>query len=290
MKKTAVAVAVAASALGMSQFAVADFVKDSKLSLDLRNYYFNQGNDAANATEGGQWAQGFMLNYKSGYTAGTVGFGVDLFGAAGYELADHGDDIAQLTAAGQDRLNKAGATVKARMGNTNAYVGALRPNTPVFVANDARLLPEMVEGVLVTNQDIQGLTLALGHVTKVSTRTSSNWVDLAPNVHDGEFSLFGADYKIMDGLTAQYYFGNLKDEYQQHFGGLKYSAGVGGGNLGGEVRLFSTKDETKAKGFKGGTNTLWSALVNYSVAGHTVGLGYQQASEDGSFRTVSNSA
>ena len=31
MKKTAVAVAVAVSALGMSQFAAADFVKDSKL-------------------------------------------------------------------------------------------------------------------------------------------------------------------------------------------------------------------------------------------------------------------
>src|SRR5690606_40440800 len=72
MKKTAVAVAVAASALGMSQFAVADFVKDSKLSLDLRNYYFAQETD--NAAEGGQWGQAFMLNYKSGFTEGAVGF------------------------------------------------------------------------------------------------------------------------------------------------------------------------------------------------------------------------
>src|SRR5690606_31390241 len=148
MKKTAVAVAVAVSALGMSQFAAADFVKDSKLSLDLRNYYFTQDDqNSATKTDMGQWAQGFMLNYKSGYTAGTVGFGVDLLGGAGYELAEHGDDTGQLISANQDRLNKAGATLKARVGNTNAYVGTLRPNTPVFVANDARLLPQLAEGV-----------------------------------------------------------------------------------------------------------------------------------------------
>src|SRR5690554_5641519 len=123
MKKTAVAVAVAASALGMSQFAVADFVKDSKLSLDMRNYYFAQETDGGN--EGGQWGQGFRLNFQSGFTAGAVGFGVDAFGAVGYKLADHGDQQTGMlfqrleTADGgfesADRLNKAGATLKARV-------------------------------------------------------------------------------------------------------------------------------------------------------------------------------
>src|SRR5690606_455378 len=176
MKKTAVAVAVAASALGMSQFAVADFVKDSKLSLDLRNYYINDEVDGG--AEGGQWAQGFMLNYQSGYTAGVVGFGVDAFGAVGYELADTGDGSAQLIAEGSGRLNKGSATLKARVGNTNVYAGGLRPVTPVYVTNDARLLPQMGEGVLVTNQDIQGLTLSAGHVTKVSLRNSNQWKNL----------------------------------------------------------------------------------------------------------------
>src|SRR5690606_14890207 len=138
MKKTAVAVAVAVSALGMSQFAAADFVKDSKLSLDLRNYYFNQETDGG--AEGGQWGQAFMLNYKSGFTEGAVGFGIDLFGAAAYKLADHGDvQTAQLFQNDgdevNDRLNKGGATLKARVGKTTAYAGALSPNTPVLVAN-----------------------------------------------------------------------------------------------------------------------------------------------------------
>ena len=290
MKKTAVAVAVAASALGMSQFAVADFVKDSKLSLDLRNYYYNQDTDGGKA--GGQWGQGFMLNYQSGFTAGTVGFGVDLFGAAGYQLADHGDNTGNngagnmLFQEGQDRLNKGGATLKARVGNTNAYAGALRPTVPVYVNNDARLLPQMVEGVLVTNQDVAGLTLVAGHMTKVSTRDSDQWTDLPDAGVNGEFSLLGADYKVMDGLTAQYYFGNVADTYQQHFAGLKYSANVAGGKLGADVRYFNTKDESAADE---GTNNLWSVMVDYSVSGHSLGLGYQKTSDEYKFRNLGSS-
>src|SRR5690606_711525 len=238
MKKTAVAVAVAVSALGMSQFAAADFVKDSKLSLDLRNYYFAQENDGnvspAKEVDGGQWGQGFRLTYQSGFTEGVVGFGVDMIGAAGYKLADHGDQQAgmlfqRLEAEdggfeSADRLSKAGATLKARAGKTTAYAGTLRPNTPVFVANDARLLPELVEGVLVTNQDVAGLTLTAGHLSKWSGRDEDRWADLNwakdEGGKGGEFSLFGADYKIVDGLTAQYYYAQHHDVYKQHFAGL----------------------------------------------------------------------
>src|SRR5690606_35104313 len=144
---------------------------------------------------------------------------------AGYRLADHGDKFGgPLFAGDNDRLNKAGATLKARVAGTTAYAGALRPTVPVYVNNDSRLLPQMVEGVLVTNQDIAGLTLAAGHVTKIMARDADAWTDLG----NTEFTLFGADYKVMDGLTAQYYYGNRHDTYQQHFAGLKYAANVGG--------------------------------------------------------------
>src|SRR5690606_1930622 len=154
-----------------------------------------------------------------------------------------------------------------------------------YVNNVARLLPQMVEGVLVTNQDIQGLTLSAGHVTKVSLRNSNEWKNLDDVTGvDGEFSLFGADYKVMDGLTAQYYFGNVADTYQQHFAGLKYSANVGGGKLGADFRYFNTKDEGADD-----ANNLWSVLVNYAMAGHTVGLGYQQSSDKGKFQNLGSS-
>ena len=33
-----------------------------------------------------EWAQGFMLNFESGYTDGTVGFGLDALGMLGIKL------------------------------------------------------------------------------------------------------------------------------------------------------------------------------------------------------------
>ena len=294
MKKTAVAVAVAASALGMSQFAAADFVKDSKLSLDLRNYYFAQDTDGG--AEGGQWGQAFMLNYKSGFTEGAVGVGVDLFGAAAYKLADHGDQQTAMlferysVDESADRLNKGGATLKARAGKTTGYLGALRPVTPVLVSNDARMLPQLFEGAMLTNQDVAGLTLTAAHLTKVSLRDEDQWIDNSDEF-GGEFSLLGADYKVMDGLTAQYYFGQLHNTYKQHFAGLKYSAAVGAGKLGADLRYFNTSEDGDGNGRANprNDNKLWSALVNYSIAGHTFGLGYQDLSGDTGFGQLSNS-
>ncbi|VVN80867.1 hypothetical protein PS710_01108 [Pseudomonas fluorescens] len=66
----------------------ADFISDSKAILGMRNFYFNNdnrdGTAAPSKTE--EWAQGFMLDFKSGCTDGTVGFGVDALGLMGVTL------------------------------------------------------------------------------------------------------------------------------------------------------------------------------------------------------------
>jgi hypothetical protein len=77
MKKTTLALAIAASTL--SQVASADFIGDSKATIDLRNLYFNSDNRESQNYSGQteEWGQGFILNFQSGFTEGTVGFGVD---------------------------------------------------------------------------------------------------------------------------------------------------------------------------------------------------------------------
>ena len=54
----------------------------------MRNFYFNNdnrdGTAAPSKTE--EWAQGFMMDFKSGYTDGTAGFGVDTLGLLGITL------------------------------------------------------------------------------------------------------------------------------------------------------------------------------------------------------------
>ncbi|NWD91889.1 OprD family outer membrane porin, partial [Pseudomonas sp. K5002] len=66
----------------------ADFIQDSKASLDLRNFYMNRDFRQANAPQNkaDEWAQGFVLRLESGYTEGVVGFGVDALGEMGLKL------------------------------------------------------------------------------------------------------------------------------------------------------------------------------------------------------------
>lgn len=97
MRKTSLALAVAASTLGLSQVAFADLVGDTKVSLEARNFYFNrdfrQGNSEVPAqpqSKQEEWAQGFILRMNSGFTEGTVGFGADAIGMFGFKLDSGG--------------------------------------------------------------------------------------------------------------------------------------------------------------------------------------------------------
>ncbi len=65
----------------------AGFLEDSKASLETRNFYMNRDfRDGPVQSKREEWAQGFILNLQSGYTQGTVGFGLDAMGMLGVKL------------------------------------------------------------------------------------------------------------------------------------------------------------------------------------------------------------
>ena len=73
--------------LSIGQACAAGFVDDSHADLQIRNYYFDR--NYVNATPQAaarEWAQGFILNVRSGYTEGPVGFGLDAQGLLGVRL------------------------------------------------------------------------------------------------------------------------------------------------------------------------------------------------------------
>src|SRR5690606_26167963 len=93
MLKTPIARGVALATLGatlaMPSMVQAAFIEDTKAGLELRNFYMNR--DFRHTPSGGknkadEWAQGFLLRIESGYTEGTVGFGVDALGLLGVKL------------------------------------------------------------------------------------------------------------------------------------------------------------------------------------------------------------
>jgi outer membrane porin, OprD family len=151
MKATLNVLSVLTGGLGiaLSPLASADFLSDSTANLNLRNFYFNNDNrdGAAAPSKTEEWGQAFILNYQSGFTDGTVGFGLDAVGMLGVTL-DSGTGrhvgssmIPTDDGRAADSWARGGATAKARFAKTELRYGYLRPNLPILVSNDGRLLP-----------------------------------------------------------------------------------------------------------------------------------------------------
>lgn len=303
---------------GASSAAHAEFIKDSKATLSLRNLYVNGDNrdGTADPSKSEEWAQGFMLNYQSGFTEGTVGFGVDLLGLTGVTLdtgsgrhqgggiiPDDGDSAA-------DTWSRFGATAKMRVAQSELKIGTLMPKLPILVANDGRLLPQTYQGGQITSKDFKDLTLTGGILNQVTGRASTDRTGMAvagSAESSSKFTYAGADYNVTKDLKAQYYFANLDDFYDQHFVGLVHVLPLSdNSSLTTDLRYFNTQSSGKngsasgrGEGYRIGgytknssgeiDNNTWSLFSTYALGGHAFTLGYQSVSEDSNFTQLNQS-
>lgn len=324
MKRTSLAAAVACAVLGSP--AHADFVEDSKATLNLRNMYYNRNlsHSDTRAGEASEWGQAFRLHYNSGFTDGTVGLGVDVFGQFAYRLdaggragkADTSRTPGQMFPLDDGRsaneFSRLGLTGKARIGKTDLHIGTLMPRIPVLISNDSRLLAQTFEGAQITSQEVEGLTLLAGQLRSTKTRASSNDIDMriggsSADAGSNKFYYAGADYAINEDLTAQYYYANLENYYKQHFLGLVHNWSLPVGSLKTDLRYFYSSSDGKnasasgrAQGYSSGgdwasgdrdmgevDNRVWSAQLSYNLGSHTFLGGYQQVSGNSDFPFLS---
>ncbi|MBC2690690.1 MULTISPECIES: OprD family porin [Pseudomonas] len=325
MNKSTLALAVAVGVVAQ-QAGAAGFIEDSKATLGLRNFYINTDNRDNNAKAAGaqskqeEWGQGFDLRFTSGYTQGTVGFGLDAIGLVGVKLdsgggtngataTSYGGTVFPSKSNGEavDNFSSLGLTAKAKISQTELKLGTLQPKLPVIVTNDGRLLPQTFQGGQITTNEIKDLTLVGGQIEHAKGRNSSNNEELsiagansptASGRDSNKFIYGGGDYKITKDLTAQYYYGNLDDFYKQHFLGLVHNWAIGPGVLKSDFRYFNSSDDGAnghdpayyttgdyGTGITKGKvdNNLFSGLLLYTVSGHTFGGGYQVSNGDSDF-------
>lgn len=297
------AIASALALVGVAPLSQAAFIEDSTATFETRNMYFNRdfhNEPGTTQSKREEWAQGFMLNLESGFTEGTVGFGVDALGMLGVKLDSgkgrtgtgllptHDDGHAA------DEYSKLGLTGKVRVSGTELKVGTLIPETPTLQPNDGRILPQTFEGALVTSREIKNLTFTGGRLEKAKDRNDTNKEDIALNNKNGRFlgsvegnhfDMAGVDYKLTDRITGSYHFAQLDDVYRQHFVGLLATQPFGPGTLGADVRLAFSGDQGQARGGKI-DNTSLSSLFSYALNGHKLSTGYQQMSGDSAFPYV----
>jgi hypothetical protein len=279
------------------------FIEDSTATLQARNYYFSRdfsdirGPEQSKAEE---WAQGFILNFKSGYTPGPVGFGLDAIGQLGIKL-DSGKgrvNTGLLPVQGDgeaaDEYSRLGVAAKLRLSKTELKVGELQPNLPVLVFSDIRLLPPTYQGASVTSNEIAGLTLQGGRLTSTSLRNEAGDDKMQAmlghkpqrQASSDAFNYAGGDYAFnanRSSLSAWY--AQLEDIYDQRFFGLKHSEPLGDWVLGANLGYYDASEDGK-KLIGEIDNQAFFSLLSAKRGGHTFFVGYQAIYGDSAFPRV----
>lgn len=280
------------------------FFEDAKASLSARNYYFSRDfSDIVGANQQSkaqEWAQGFILDFKSGYTPGTVGVGVDALGVLGIKLDSspdrantgllpvHGDGRAA------DEYSRLAPTFKARVSKTELRVGELQPNLPVLTFSDIRLLPPTYQGVSLSMSELDGLTVQAGHLSSSHLRNEGGdgkmnaMLGHVPQrqVESDAFNYAGGDYAFKSNQSsASLWYGQLEDVYAQGFVGFKHSKPIGDWVLSANLGYFTAREQGDALL---GTidNQAFFSLLTARRGGHSFHAGYQAMYGDSPFPRV----
>jgi len=268
------------------------FVDDSKLTLTLRNYYF--GSDRRNGRADQQdWTQGFLLDYQSGFTQGTVGLGVDAFGYLGVKLdggpGRRGTGNLPVHAGNElaDEYSRAGAAAKVRLGQTVVRYGQQLPTAPVFAISTSRLLPQSATGWSLLSTDLSGLTLEAGHFTSGTDQVSTNrdgdlWAGYARRRAD-HVDFAGGKYAPAKGVSLSLYAAQLADIWNQYYGNFNLVQPLSATqSMTFDANLYRTLD-TGAATAGPIDNTAYSLAAAYSQGPHTFTLGWQRIDGDTPF-------
>ncbi|UVK90882.1 OprD family porin [Pseudomonas sp. B21-051] len=287
-----------------AQVQASGFLVDTTAKIESRTVYFNRDfRDGHTSSDQGaskreESAQGFILNLQSGYTEGTVGFGIDALGMLGFQLDSSPDrsNSGLLPSSGENprgskgQYAKMGLTAKVKVSDTVLKYGALLPDLPLLKYNDGRLLPTMFNGAMLTSREVKDLTFMAARLDKYTARDSTDSQDIrvhcknkryACNTTADHFDMYGIDYKINDRLTAQYHYAELEDIYRQHFVGLLANQPLGDGVLKADLRLLKSADSGDAKAGSIDNRAL-SGMLSYGISGHTFSAGWQRMNGDNS--------
>jgi hypothetical protein len=285
--------------------AQADFIDGRQVSLGLRNFYIDRDFKQHDAPKSrvGSWTQGFDFRAISGYTEGTVQFGLDVSAQYAYRLDGGGgrgpDTIIPYDDSKGEQVRdygRAALTAKVRYSKTELKIGEHRPTLPVAFYDDSRQLITTYHGFMLESREVDKLTLTAGRFTEISSRESSNrekmYLFNGPDIQrrsDG-LNFAGATYAFTPALSATYFYGQLEDIYQQQYLGATHNADLGNGfGLKTDLRYFDNREDGKAL-YGDIDNRSYGAMTTLRKGAHAIGVGYQRMLGDSTFPTLNGYA
>ena len=308
MKWSVIAFAVAAASTQMAaasqQSESNGFIEDSKLDLHARTLYFNRdfrngwaNVSRANAAKGKyngyreDAGLGLKAIYESGFTQGTVGFGVDAFAMTGIRLDSgrgrNGNNQFPTRDNGkqENTYGQVGGAVKARLSNTTLKYGEQFVDLPVLSTDDSRLLPESTTGFLVTSEEVNGLVLHAGHFTALSAMDQTSR-DSANGGVLRSIDLAGGRYNFTDDLSAAYYYADAdlghkgagRAKAKKQYLNVNYNYPIADDqSVTVDFNAYNTRFTDKdAAADRTSKNNIRSLAVAYNIGAHTFTVGGQK--------------
>ncbi|WP_349617970.1 OprD family porin [Azotobacter salinestris] len=282
--------------------AQAAFVDDAKGTLTLRNYYMQRNMvDRATQAKREEWAQGFILDLKSGYTEGPIGFGIDVLGLWAVKLdGGKGTGGTELLPVGKDgkpaddfgRLAVAG---KLRFSESELKVGEWSPVLPILNSNDGRLLPQTFRGGMLTVREIKNLTFHAGQMRENSPRNDSSMEDMSmngvPGATSDRYNFGGVEYSFNDNrTTVGAWFGQLEDIYKQRYFEIRHLQPLGKDwSLSSRVGLFDGEEDGQARAGDLDNRTL-TGLFALKTGANTFTFAFQRLTGDDRWMRVNGTS
>lgn len=293
---SAISVAITISTLVPVTARADGFIDDAKVNLNIRNFFINRDfvNPANTQGLAQEWTQNFILDARSGFTQGPVGFGVNVLGLFSQKLdGSKGSGGTQLLPIGtdgypEDNFGRLGIAGKARFSKTELKVGEWMPVLPILRSDDGRSLPQTFQGGQITSKELEGFTFYGGQFRGNSPRNDASMEDMSlfgrPKVTSDRFNFGGAEYTFNDKRTqVGAWHSQLEDIYQQNYFNLTHSQPIGSWVLGANLGLFIGKDDGSHLDGDLDNKTM-SGLFSAQYKGNTFYLGLQKVMGDGWMR------
>jgi len=292
----------ALNALLACSAAQAELFKDSKGTLIFQNMYMRRDyKDTSAKDHAAAWAQSFILDYKSGYTEGPVGFGFDILGQQVYKLdggrGETGTGLVQVDNDGRQskEFGRLGVSAKIKYRKTELRGGEFALAIPVMRTNGGRAKNQTVEGLILTSEEIPHVKLYAGRIFANSPREEGGMHDMSINgtnpktssARSNHFDFLGSEFTFNNKRTkVGVWYARLEDVYKQRYIELAHSIPLTEKvSLNADLGYFN--GENDGKSLAGHLdNRVISGLFWLKAGPHTAWLGLQKMSGETKFLRV----
>lgn len=165
-------------------------------------------------------------------------------------------------------ISKAGAVLKMRASNTLLKYGTQVIALPVLATSDSRLLPETVDGLSLTSNEVRNLQLDAGHFTGLTNRNQSS----RDSGHMTAVDYVGGVYTFNERLSSSLYYAKTAEHFRKYYVNTRYLLPLGPAqSLKFDFNAYDTQSTGQARSGDM-DNRIWSLGGTWTLGAHAFTL------------------